>query len=175
VADPDVLRTNVEDMGLSTRASNALRRVAVRTAGDLLGFTYSDLLQIKSVGTRSADEIMEALTHLGLSLCPSRTARRAVLPPAARIANLSPAALEVFWAFNAAASGKPDDWHYLPSIAAALRAVADQVVPVEISLRRGMRPGGTGSITPDGFEQDQRAATRRKLLAIAAELEGTNG
>ncbi|NBS24656.1 MAG: hypothetical protein EBS78_11955 [Altererythrobacter sp.] len=37
----------------------------------------------------------------------------------------------MFWAFNRAASGKPDDWHYLPAIAAALRAVADQVVPKE--------------------------------------------
>ena len=37
---------------------------------------------------------------------------------------LSPAAQEVFWAFNKAASGKPYDWHYLPAIAAALRAAA---------------------------------------------------
>ncbi len=37
---------------------------------------------------------------------------------------LSPQAKEVFWAFNRAASGKPDDWHYLPAIAAALRAAA---------------------------------------------------
>ena len=42
---------------------------------------------------------------------------------------LSPQAQEVFWAFNRAASGKPDDWHYLPSIAAALRAAAEQVIP----------------------------------------------
>jgi hypothetical protein len=83
---------------------------------------------------------------------------------------LSPAAQAVLDAFLKAPSMSIE-----PSLAAALRAAADQVVPVEISLRRGMRPGGTGSITPDGFEQDQRAATRRKLLAIAAELEGTNG
>jgi hypothetical protein len=51
---------------------------------------------------------------------------------------------------------------------------AAQAVPEEVPVRRGMRPGGTGSITPDEFEQDQRAATRRKLLAIAAKLEGAN-
>ena len=38
--------------------------------------------------------------------------------------DLSPAAQQVFWEFNRAASGKPDDWHYLPAIAAALRAAA---------------------------------------------------
>ena len=57
------------------------------------------------------------------------------------------------------------------SVAAALRAAADQVVPVEVSLCRGVRPGGTGSIAPDEFKQDQRQKTRRELLAIAAELE----
>ena len=44
------------------------------------------------------------------------------------MSELSPQAQEVFWAFNRAASGKPDDWHYLPAIVAALRAAADQVV-----------------------------------------------
>jgi hypothetical protein len=43
------------------------------------------------------------------------------------MSELSPQAQEVFWAFNRAASGKPDDWHYLPSIAAALRTAADQL------------------------------------------------
>jgi len=37
---------------------------------------------------------------------------------------LSPQAQEVFWAFNRAASDNPDDWHYLPAIAAAIREIA---------------------------------------------------
>jgi hypothetical protein len=41
--------------------------------------------------------------------------------------DLSPAAQQVFWEFNRAASGKPDDWHYLPAIAATLRAAADHI------------------------------------------------
>ena len=57
--------------------------------------------------------------------------------------------------------------------AAALRVAADQVVPDEPRApRRGMRPGGTGALSPDEGAEDQRGATRRKLLAIAAELEG---
>lgn len=48
--------------------------------------------------------------------------------------NLSPAAQQVFWAFNRAASGKPDDWHYLPAIAAALRAAADHCDSGELAL-----------------------------------------
>ena len=43
------------------------------------------------------------------------------------MSELSPQAQEVFWAFNRSASGKPDDWHYLPAIAVALRAAASQL------------------------------------------------
>jgi hypothetical protein len=82
---------------------------------------------------------------------------------------LSHQAQEVFWAFNRAASGKPDDWHYLPAIAAALRAAADQVVPEEIEPANAFEEEG---YVP-GRLREQRQETRRKLLAIAAELRGT--
>jgi hypothetical protein len=78
------------------------------------------------------------------------------------MSELSPQAQEVFWAFNQAASGKPDDWHYLPAIAAALRVAADQVLPEEPLY------GGDQRWM---FERDARQACRKKLLAIAAELE----
>jgi hypothetical protein len=80
--------------------------------------------------------------------------------------DLSPAAQQVFWEFNRAASGKPDDWHYLPAIAAALRAAADQVVPEEA-------PPADFLDHPVAAEIDQRRVTRAQLLAIAAELDDT--
>ncbi len=78
------------------------------------------------------------------------------------MSELSPAAQAVFWAFNKAASGEPDDWHYLPAVAAALRAAADQVLPEEPLY------GGDQRWM---FERDARQACRKKLLAIADELE----
>ena len=78
---------------------------------------------------------------------------------------LSPQAQEVFWAFNRAASGKPDDWHYLPAIAAALEAAVDQVVPKEWPTIEDYNE----------YEQGVAAAhikCRNQLLAIAAELRG---
>jgi hypothetical protein len=75
---------------------------------------------------------------------------------------LSPAAQQVFWEFNRAASGKPDDWHYLPAIAAALRAAADQVLAVQWE----------GRIEPDTAHSLGINWTRDALHAIAAELEG---
>jgi hypothetical protein len=80
------------------------------------------------------------------------------------VADLSPAAQQVFWEFNRAASGKPDDWHYLPAIAAALRAAADQVAPEHYSCYTGH-----GEFD---FGMDARnEAIRDALHAIAAELE----
>ncbi|NBT52971.1 MAG: hypothetical protein EBT12_15725 [Marivivens sp.] len=81
---------------------------------------------------------------------------------------LSPQAQEVFWAFNREASGKPDDWHYLPAIAAALRAVADQVVPYLDE---------PDWVACDEMKCDIELHTdhmrkRNQLLAIAAELRG---
>ena len=78
--------------------------------------------------------------------------------------DLSPAAQQVFWEFNRAASGKPDDWHYLSAIAAALRTAADQVVPEEA-------PPADFLDHPVAAEIDQRRVTRAQLLAIADELE----
>jgi len=77
---------------------------------------------------------------------------------------LSPQAQEVFWAFNRAASGKPDDWHYLPAIAAALQVAADEVIPSG-ALRIG---------DYDEYAQGFLAAQlkyRGKFLEIIAELE----
>lgn len=85
------------------------------------------------------------------------------------MSRLSPAAQAIWDAFNADEAGVFVD--YGDKLAAAFRAAADQVVPVEVCLRRGMRPGGTGSIAQDEFKQDQRQETRRRFLAIADELD----
>ena len=81
------------------------------------------------------------------------------------MSELSPAAQEVFWAFNKAASGEPDDWHYLPAVAAALRAAADQVVPDQGDVR-------TQDLRARAWIRfEECELIRRKLLAIADELE----
>jgi hypothetical protein len=77
--------------------------------------------------------------------------------------DLSPAAQQVFWEFNRAASGKPEDWHYLPAIAAALRAAADQVVPP--ALEEEWRDRN------QALPLTKMVEIRLKLLAIAANLE----
>jgi len=96
------------------------------------------------------------------------------------VTKLSPAARAVLEAvtwkkYDVPPEGLPAFAEEMASLlAAALRATADQVVPKEdLPPRRGVRPGGTDAITPDEGAEDQRAATRRKILAIATELEGS--
>jgi len=78
------------------------------------------------------------------------------------MSELSSQAQEVFWAFNRAASGKPEEWHYLPAVAAAIRAAADQIGPDGHDYSHG-------SIAELMWRGKREA--RRELLVIAAELE----
>jgi hypothetical protein len=83
------------------------------------------------------------------------------------VADLSPQAQAVLDAFRAV-----PDLRDCPSIAAAIRAAADQVVPVELEEK------DLDFSNPDDkaewYQWSQRQCTRHQLLAIAAELEGTN-
>jgi hypothetical protein len=86
--------------------------------------------------------------------------------------DLSPAAQAVWAAYldHSEIDETPAD---LPALVVAIKALADQVVPEEVRVRKAMRPGGIGSTTPTEWMQDQRLHVRRQLLAIAAELKGT--
>ncbi|MFM7268716.1 MAG: DNA-directed RNA polymerase subunit alpha C-terminal domain-containing protein, partial [Cyanobium sp.] len=52
---------------------NCLKRAQVNSVSDLMGFSYEDLLEIKNFGSKSADEVIEALERIGISLPQSRT------------------------------------------------------------------------------------------------------
>lgn len=69
------------------------------------------------------------------------------------------------------ATDYPEDWATRIRVACALRAAADHVVPQEPPFSGGMRPSGTGALTLDEAQMFQRSSTRRRLLAIATELE----
>ncbi|TGG86925.1 MAG: DNA-directed RNA polymerase subunit alpha [Aphanocapsa feldmannii 277cV] len=63
----------LEELNLSVRAYNCLKRAQVNSVSDLMGFSYEDLLEIKNFGSKSADEVMDALERIGISLPQSRT------------------------------------------------------------------------------------------------------
>ena len=63
----------LEELNLSVRAYNCLKRAQVNSVSDLMGFSYEDLLEIKNFGSKSADEVIEAPERIGISLPQSRT------------------------------------------------------------------------------------------------------
>jgi DNA-directed RNA polymerase subunit alpha len=58
----------IEDLDLSERPRNCLKRAQVNTVGELLDKTEDDLLAITNFGQKSLDEVVQKLDERGLSL-----------------------------------------------------------------------------------------------------------
>ena len=58
----------IEDLDLSERPRNCLKRAQVNTVGELLNKTEEELLAITNFGQKSLDEVAEKLDERGLSL-----------------------------------------------------------------------------------------------------------
>ncbi|MCU1493556.1 MAG: rpoA [Acidimicrobiaceae bacterium] len=58
----------IEDLDLSERPRNCLKRAQVNTIGELVERTAADLLAITNFGQKSLDEVIERLDERGLSL-----------------------------------------------------------------------------------------------------------
>jgi hypothetical protein len=175
----------LEKFNLSMRAYNCLKRAQVNFVSDLMNFSCEDLLEIKSFGSKSADEVIDALARIGMSLRQGRSpalaeqpvgptdeelmdnisneeherliliSEHAIAPP------LSPAAQAVASAYDDTPEKDTGNHRYL-WLAAALRAVANQVVP-----HPGRYPMNEYMEGLRDCKQDFRAA----LLGIADELE----
>jgi DNA-directed RNA polymerase subunit alpha len=65
---PSDLDQPIEDLELSERPRNCLKRAQVNTIGELLDKTEDDLLAITNFGQKSLDEVVEKLDERGLSL-----------------------------------------------------------------------------------------------------------
>jgi len=67
VGSPD-LDLPIEDLDLSERPNNCLKRAQVNTVGELLTKTEDDLLNITNFGQKSLDEVKAKLDERGLTL-----------------------------------------------------------------------------------------------------------
>ena len=61
----------IEDLELSVRAYNCLKRASINSLGELLKKSEHDLLSIKNFGKKSSDEVIEKLKEFGLNLAPN--------------------------------------------------------------------------------------------------------
>ncbi len=62
---------SIEDLELSVRAYNCLKRASINSMSELLKKSEHDLLNIKNFGKKSSDEVIEKLHQMGLDLQPN--------------------------------------------------------------------------------------------------------
>ena len=68
MASSPELEMPIEDLDLSERPRNCLKRAQVNTVGELLRKSEDDLLAITNFGQKSLDEVIEKLNERGLAL-----------------------------------------------------------------------------------------------------------
>lgn len=66
------LDLSIEELELSVRAYNCLKRANIYTVGDLLKKTERELMDIKNFGKKSADEVIERLKAFGFSMAKDK-------------------------------------------------------------------------------------------------------
>jgi DNA-directed RNA polymerase subunit alpha len=62
------LDLNIEELDLSVRPLNCLKRASIFTLGDLVRKTEDEMLKVRNLGRKSLDEVIKKLTDRNLSL-----------------------------------------------------------------------------------------------------------
>lgn len=66
-----ILEMNVDDLDLSARSFNCLKRADINTVEELTNKTEEEMMKVKNLGKKSLLEVKEKLAALGLSLAES--------------------------------------------------------------------------------------------------------
>lgn len=65
------LEMTIEELELSVRSFNCLKRASINTVEELTHRTEEDMMKVRNLGKKSLDEVKNKLEELGLSLKPS--------------------------------------------------------------------------------------------------------
>ena len=63
-----VLEMNIDELELSVRSYNCLKRAGINTVEELCNRTSEDMMKVRNLGRKSLDEVLAKLNELGLSL-----------------------------------------------------------------------------------------------------------
>jgi DNA-directed RNA polymerase subunit alpha len=63
-----LLELTIEELDLSVRSYNCLKRAGINTAQELIQKTEEDMMKVRNLGKKSLEEVQEKLAALGLSL-----------------------------------------------------------------------------------------------------------
>ena len=63
-----VLEMTIEELDLSVRSFNCLKRAGIDNVEDLINRTEEDMIKVKNLGKKSLEEVIAKLASLGLEL-----------------------------------------------------------------------------------------------------------
>jgi len=63
-----VLEMTIDDLDLSVRSFNCLKRAGINSVADLMQKSEEDMMKVRNLGRKSLDEVKKKLEELGLSL-----------------------------------------------------------------------------------------------------------
>ena len=66
-----VLEMSIDELELSVRSYNCLKRAGINTVEELCNKTPDDMMKVRNLGKKSLEEVLEKLKELGLHLMPS--------------------------------------------------------------------------------------------------------
>lgn len=66
-----ILQMTIEDMDLTVRSYNCLKRAGINTVQELTNKTPEDMMKVRNLGRKSLEEVLAKLKELGLQLNPS--------------------------------------------------------------------------------------------------------
>jgi len=66
IAASNELSTPIEDLDLTVRSYNCLKREGINTVSELIALSEDQLMNIRNFGSKSVDEVRDKLTELGL-------------------------------------------------------------------------------------------------------------
>ena len=63
-----ILELSIEELDLSVRSYNCLKRAGINTVEDLANKTEEDMMKVRNLGRKSLEEVLNKMTELGLKL-----------------------------------------------------------------------------------------------------------
>ncbi len=70
--NPKVMELNIDELELSVRSYNCLKRAGINTVEELCSKTPDEMMKVRNLGRKSLDEVLAKLNEMGLSLSASK-------------------------------------------------------------------------------------------------------
>ena len=76
-----LLEMNIDELELSVRSYNCLKRAGINTVEELTNRTPEDMMKVRNLGRKSLEEVLAKLKRVRTSVKPGRGVKRALYIP----------------------------------------------------------------------------------------------